>query len=63
LNEYLQSVREIEQRIRNVEAQGMQSIDLPQRPTDVPPNFEDMIKLMYDLQILGFRPTLRAYSP
>jgi len=55
LNEYLQSVREIEQRIQNVEAQGMQSIELPQRPTDVPPNFEDHIKLMFDLQILGFQ--------
>jgi len=55
LNEYLQSVREIEQRIQNVEAQGMQSIDLPQRPTDVPAGFEDHIKLMFDLQILGFQ--------
>jgi hypothetical protein len=55
LNEYLQSVREIEQRIQNVEARGLQSIDLPQRPVDVPANFEDHIKLMYDLQVLGFQ--------
>jgi Protein of unknown function (DUF1552) len=55
LNEYLQSVREIEQRIQNVEARGLQSIDLPQRPVDVPANFEDHIRLMFDLQVLGFQ--------
>jgi hypothetical protein len=55
LDEYLQSVREIEQRIQSVEARGIQSIDLPQRPTDIPANFEEHIKLMYDLQVLGFQ--------
>jgi hypothetical protein len=55
LNEYLQSVREIEQRIQSVEARGIQSIVLPQRPTDAPANFEEHIKLMYDLQVLGFQ--------
>ncbi len=55
LDEYLQSVREIEQRIQNVEARGIQSVDLPNRPTDVPPTFEEHIKLMYDLQVVGFQ--------
>src|SRR5437870_7497435 len=34
LTEYLESVREIEQRIQSVEARGIQSIELPERPTD-----------------------------
>ncbi len=34
LTEYLDSVREIEQRIQSVEKQGMHSIELPDRPTD-----------------------------
>ena len=55
LTEYLDAVREIEQRIQNVEARGMQSIDLPERPTDIPPGFEEHIKLMFDLQLLGFQ--------
>jgi hypothetical protein len=37
-----------------VEARGIHSIDLPERPTDVPGTFEEHIKLMYDLQVLGF---------
>jgi uncharacterized protein DUF1552 len=55
LTEYLESVREIEQRIQAVEARGIHDIDLPERPTDIPPTFEEHIKLMYDLQVLGFQ--------
>jgi len=55
LTEYLESVREIEQRIQSVEARGIQSIVLPERPTDVPATFDEHIKLMYDLQALGFQ--------
>src|SRR3954464_14724508 len=39
LNEYLDSVREIEQRIQGVEARGAQAIELPERPTDIPGTF------------------------
>src|SRR4029079_14852117 len=55
LVEYLESVREIEQRIQSVEARGIQTIPLPDRPTDIPANFDEHIKLMYDLQVLGFQ--------
>jgi hypothetical protein len=55
LNEYLDSVREIEQRIQNVEARGVQSIELPERPTDIPETFDEHTKLMFDLQALAFR--------
>ena len=55
LTEYLESVREIEQRIQSVEARGIQSIVLPERPTDVPATLDEHIKLMYDLQALGFQ--------
>jgi hypothetical protein len=48
-------VREIEQRIQSVEARGIQTIQLPDRPTDIPANFDEHIKLMYDLQVLGFQ--------
>ena len=55
LNEYLDSVRELERRIQSVEKRGIQSIDLPERPTDTPAQFEEHVKLMFDLQVLGFQ--------
>jgi len=55
LTEYLDSVRELERRIQSVETRGIQSIDLPARPTDVPAQFEEHVKLMFDLQALGFQ--------
>jgi hypothetical protein len=55
LNEYLDAVREIEQRIQNTEAQGVQNLELPERPTDIPDTFEEHTKLMFDLQALAFR--------
>ena len=55
LNEYLDSVREIEQRIQNTEAQGVQNLELPERPIDIPDTFDEHTKLMFDLQALAFR--------
>jgi hypothetical protein len=55
LGEYLDSVRDIEQRIQNAEKQGAQTFELPERPLDVPPTFDEHAKLMFDLQVLGFR--------
>jgi len=63
LSEYLDSVREIEQRIQNAEAQGAQSIELPERPIDVPDSFEAHTKLMFDLQVLAYRADVtRVFS-
>src|SRR4029077_20905840 len=55
LSEYLDSVREIEQRIQNTETQGQQAVELPERPVDVPATFEEHVKLMFDLQVLAYR--------
>ena len=55
LDEYLESVRDIEQRIQNAERQGAQTFELPERPVDVPATFDEHTKLMFDLQVLGFR--------
>jgi hypothetical protein len=55
LSEYLDSVREIEQRIQNTEKQGALSVDLPDRPVDIPDSFDEHTKLMLDLVALGFR--------
>jgi hypothetical protein len=55
LSEYLDSVRDIEQRIQNTEQQGAHTFELPDRPVDVPESFDEHTKLMFDLQVLAFR--------
>ena len=55
LNEYTDSIREIEQRIQNTEAEGLHSIELPERPIDVPESFDDYTKMMLDLVALAYQ--------
>ena len=56
LSEYLDSVRDLEQRIGRAEARGEQAeIDLPDRPIDVPEDFEEYAKLMFDLMALAYQ--------
>jgi hypothetical protein len=62
LGEYLDSVRDIEQRIQNAEKQGAHTFELPERPVDVPATFEDHTKMMFDLQVLGFRADVTRVS-
>ena len=63
LDEYLDSVREIEKRIKNPASQSAQAIDLIDRPVDIPESFDTYTKLMFDLQVLAFRADLtRVFS-
>ena len=55
LDEYFDSVREIERRIQSAESNGAQDIELPERPTSIPDTFEEQARIMFDLQILAFR--------
>src|SRR5205085_2309579 len=58
LDEYTESVRDVERRIQKAEEQ--QDLDLPQlaQPQGVPPVFEDHLALMLDLQLLAFQSDL-----
>ena len=62
LGEYLDSVREIEQRIQNMESQASKSVELPDRPVDIPVSFEEHAKLMFDLQVLAYRADVTRVS-
>jgi hypothetical protein len=64
LGEYLQSVREIEKRIQTGEAKGaMSELALPNRPTDIPDDFEEHARLMFDLQVLAYQADItRVFS-
>jgi hypothetical protein len=62
LGEYLDSIREVEQRIQNAETQPAE-IELPDRPTDIPDSFDAHTKLMLDLQALAFQADItRVFS-
>jgi hypothetical protein len=63
LDEYLDSVREIEGRIKTASSQSAQKVELIDRPMDVPESFDEHTKLMFDLQALAFRADLtRVFS-
>jgi hypothetical protein len=56
VNEYLDSVREIERRIQRAEREG--GVSLPttfERPIGAPQAWEDHVKLMFDLQVLALQ--------
>ena len=56
LDEYLDAVRDVEQRIQRSETRGAESlIELPDRPVDIPETFDDHAKLMFDLLGLAFQ--------
>lgn len=55
LDEYLDSVREVETRIQHTESQGASSIQLPDCPVDVPDSFDEYTKMMLDLVALGYQ--------
>ena len=62
LGEYLESVREVEQRIQNSESQPL-DIELPERPLGIPERFDEHTKLMFDLTTLAFRADVtRVFS-
>ncbi len=63
LGEYMDSVREIEQRIQNTETRGAQTVELPERPIDIPETFDEHTKMMFDLQVLAYRADItRVFS-
>ena len=56
LDEYLENIREIERRITRIEQQNKsgESREIPTAPIGVPENWEEHVKLMFDLQVLAF---------
>jgi hypothetical protein len=63
LDEYLDSVREIEQRIQGAESGDQHEVALPERPTGIPASFDEHTKLMLDLALLAFQTdTTRVFS-
>jgi Protein of unknown function (DUF1552) len=55
LSEYLEAVRDVEQRIQVAEAQSDQELPLVDHPAGIPGKWEDHVNLMFDLQVLAYQ--------
>jgi hypothetical protein len=58
INEYTESIRDVERRIQKAEEQKDLEIPAIDQPQGVPPVFEDHVALMLDLQLLAFQSDL-----
>jgi hypothetical protein len=59
MSQYLENVREIERRIQRAEkVQGDEALQLPTRPAGVPFDFEEHVRLMYDLMVLAYQANI-----
>ena len=56
LTDYVDTIRDVEQRIQRAEAYGEESTEAqPPRPVDIPASYEDHARLMFDLAALAYR--------
>jgi Protein of unknown function (DUF1552) len=58
LDEYLSSIREIERRIEQAEADLTGITPSIDKPTGIPAQYPDYVKLMFDLQVVAFQTDL-----
>jgi hypothetical protein len=58
LNEYLDTVREIERRVAKAEQRDLTSIELPEAPIGELDKFDEQVKLMFDLIALAYQANL-----
>lgn len=55
VNDYLDSVREIERRIKNASSQSTANVDLPAEPVGIPYSYDDHLNIMYELITLAWQ--------
>jgi hypothetical protein len=58
LGEYLEHVREIEQRIQRAEKQASDTITLPEAPVGVPASFEEHVGVLFELMAVAYEADL-----
>lgn len=58
LDEYLDTVREIERRIQKAEQRDLSGIDLPDAPVGELDSFDEQVRLMFDLIALAYQADL-----
>jgi len=55
LNDYLETVREIERRVQKTAEHDLSHMELPDAPQGIPGSFDDHIKLQLDLILLAYQ--------
>jgi hypothetical protein len=58
LDRYLTTVREIERRVELAEQRDLSAIDLPEAPIGELPNFDEQVRLMFELITLAYQANL-----
>lgn len=58
MDDYLASLRDVERRIQKAEEQRSKELPEMTQPAGIPANFEDHVRLLYDLQLLAFQADL-----
>ena len=58
LGDYLDTVREIERRVQKLSSRDLSALDLPDAPSGIPNNFDERMKLMFDMMALAFQANL-----
>jgi hypothetical protein len=58
LDDYLDSVREIERRVQKMEANDLSHIKLPDAPVGIPASFDEQMSLMFDTVALAWQANL-----
>ena len=55
INDYLESLRDVERRIQKAEEESARGITGVEQPAGIPDGFEAHVRLLYDLQLLAYR--------
>ena len=58
MNDYLESLRDVERRIQKAEEQSAKEVPDVERPAGIPDGFEPHVQLLYDLQLLAYQSDL-----
>lgn len=62
VTQYLEEVREIERRIQKAEKQTKADVAVPEAPVGIPDDFEEHLKLLWDLQVLAYQAEVTRIS-
>jgi hypothetical protein len=58
VNDYLESVREIERRIQNASFEGRADVSVPEEPVGIPYSYQQHLDIMYDLMVLAYQANI-----
>jgi len=63
VNDYLDTVREIERRVEKMDERDLSHVNIPDTPGGIPPSFEQHINLLFDLVAVAYQANMtRVFS-